>query len=259
MERFLLLENEYIDLSLSPSGNTYVLIILASASSTSSLDDFRDCQACLLSLSQSSRLGIALGATTLQPGGRTQVTTSLEHYYVTTARAVSSQSPSVYRLFPYRASKSPKRAPRSVSRAPRARDADEEEHEEGNGGEERDEQAPPIESTCSPAIVAISIVAIPIVACRRNAPRSDPGIPVGLASRILPRTPGYSFTSTTLARLHARRPLSTFQRGAYETFWVTRFRLSATWNEVSALSEAAPRVRSGLNIATCLRRRSRKV
>lgn len=141
----------------------------------------------------------------------------------------------------------------------RARDADEEEHEEGNGGEERVEQAPPIESTCSPAIVAISIVAIPIAACRRNAPRSDPGIPVGLASRILPRTPGYSFTSTTLARLHARRPLSTFQRGAYETFWVTRFRLSATWNEVSALSEAAPRVRSGLNIATCLRRRSRKV
>lgn len=72
------------------------------------------------SLSHTSR--IALGATTLQLDGRSQVTTSLEHYVTRIyARAVSSRSPSVYRLFPYRASKSPKRAPRSVSRAPRAR------------------------------------------------------------------------------------------------------------------------------------------
>lgn len=72
----------------------------------------------------------------------------------------------------------------------------------------------------------------------------------GSYSHLAPRT-----TSTTLARpatfdLPARR---------VRTSWVTRFRLFATWNEVSALSEAVSRVRSDLNIATCLRRRSRKV
>jgi len=92
-----------------------------------------------------------------------------------------------------------------------------------------------------------------------DASRSNPGIPSD-SSR------GYAADSWVLLHKYYSRAITrttaTFDLPArrVRTSWVTRFRLFATWNEVSALSEAASRVRSDLNmIATCLRRRSRKV
>lgn len=113
-------------------------------------------------------LGIALSATTLQPGGRSQVMTSLEHY-VTITRAISLTVPFDLPIISVPCIEITKRAPRSVSRVPRARarDADEEEHEEGTAKRSGESSGPPIESTCSPAIAAISIAT-----CQRNASRS---------------------------------------------------------------------------------------
>lgn len=146
-----------------------------------------------ISLSLWSRLG----ATAPQPGERSQVMTRLEHY--NRARDITHgplRSTDYFRAAHrnHQASASLRFASLMSARA-RALDANEEEYEVGTTKRSQSR------STCSPAIVAISITV-----CQWNAPRSDPGIP----ARLIPRTLGYSSTSTTLARLHARQPLSTF-------------------------------------------------
>lgn len=63
-----------------------------------------------LALSFSTRLvlrNLALVTSIPRPGKRSQTTTSLQHRVTTTARAISSRSPSIHRLSPHRASKSP--------------------------------------------------------------------------------------------------------------------------------------------------------
>ena len=147
----------------------------------------------------------------MQPGGRSQVMTSLEHY-VTITRAISLTVSFGLPIISVPCIEITKRAPRSVSRVPRARarDADEEEHEEGTA-KRSESSGPPIESTCSPAIAdgyqSLFVNETPHDQNSRDS--------VKFASWIPPCTLRYSSTSTTLARLHARQPLSTFQRGAY--------------------------------------------
>jgi len=200
---------------------------------------------------------IALGATALQPGGRSQVMTSLEHY-VTITRAISLTVPLGLPIISVPCIEITKRAPRSVSRAPRARarDADEEEHEDGNDEEERVKRthrsSPPVHQRYIAAIYRSLLV--------NETPhdQKESRDSVKLASWISPCTLRCTPPRVLLSRNYTHdshfRPSS-----AARTSWVTRFRVSATWNEVSTLSQAASRVRSDLNIATCLRRRSRKV
>jgi len=100
---------------------------------------------------------------------------------------------------------------------------------------------------------------ISIVICQWNASRSEFS---GFRQICLVDTTVYS--QILLHEYYSRaitRTTATFDLPArrVRTSWVTRFQLSAIWNEVLALSQAASRVRSDLNIATCLRRRSRKV
>lgn len=103
----------------SSSGDTYVLIILASTSSTSSPDDFRDGQAYL-----SSRLDLGCRS------GRDCFASQVENrasddeastHYVTTARAVSLAIPFCLPIISVPRIEITKRAPRSVSRASGAR------------------------------------------------------------------------------------------------------------------------------------------
>lgn len=117
-----------------------------------------------------------------------------------------SRSPSVYRLFPCRASKSPSasaslRFASLMSARARARPLDA--NEEGNGRRGASRAGPPVHQRSlryrSPFVNGTPHDRFPESRVR--------------TLRIRRVILGYSSTSTTLARLHARRPLSTFQRG----------------------------------------------
>jgi len=229
--------------------DTYVLIIFSSASPASSLDDwFRDCQACL-SLSLSLFLSRSL-STRVVLRNRPRHVCSAARWKIAgddepraprndRARAVFSRSASVFQLFPYHASKSPART--SLRFAGRVRTTRIRGNTKGKWRRRSESNGPP-----SPPVSAIDPA---IDRLERNRQ-----IATDLSRERSRMNRGY-YRALSRALSWIIAPMTTFDlpTGRARTS-LTRFWLSATWNEVSA-----PRVGSSLNIVTCLRRRSRKV